>query len=274
MNMNEQELKAFFKSTFNAVADGYDSPAMRFFPESAGRIASCLDLRGDEHVLDVATGTGIVALTLAKDLPDGRVIGIDFSEGMLARAMWKKATGNVHNVTFAEMDMQSLEFPDRHFDVAVSAFSIFFVEDMKKLLVHIVGKVKRGGKVLVTTFYENAFSPLVGLFLDRLQKYGIQAPTMAWKRVATEEQCTALFNEAGLHHIKSERVACGYYLGNTSDWWYIICNGGFRGLVNQLSADDLERFQEEHLAEVEALASGQGIWLEMNILYTVGLTQA
>ena len=62
--MDEQELKEFFKSTFNTVAEGYDNSAMRFFPDSAKYISSYLGLKGHEHVLDVATGTGSVALTI------------------------------------------------------------------------------------------------------------------------------------------------------------------------------------------------------------------
>ncbi len=268
--MDEQELKEFFRNTFNTVADGYDSSPMRFFSESAERISTYLNLCGKEEVLDVATGTGYVALTLAKELPGGHVEAIDFSEGMLCQANGKKEASDVKNVTFSEMDMQCLDFADNYFDVAVSAFSIFFVEDMAKQLAHIGEKVKEGGEIITTTFYETAFSPLVVLFLERLENYGIEVPTLAWKRVATREQCLALFKEAGLKNVKSDEVECGYYLSDASDWWYIVWNGGFRGLVNQLEAADLEKFKQEHLVEVQSLASEKGIWLEMTLLYTVG----
>jgi 2-polyprenyl-3-methyl-5-hydroxy-6-metoxy-1,4-benzoquinol methylase len=202
------------------------------------------------------------------------VTGIDFSKGMLSQAMEKKTELGLNNVKFIEMDMQSIEFPDNHFDAAVCAFGIFFVEDMKKQLTHIAQKIKYGGKIITATFYDNAFSPLVALFLDRLEMYGVNPPTLAWKRVATIEQCTSLFNDAGLHHTKSEQRECGYHLGDASDWWYIIWNGGLRGLVNQLAPDELARFKEEHLAEVQGLSSDKGIWLEMSIIYTIGTKKA
>lgn len=268
--MGQQKTKALYKKTFNTVADGYDNPAMRFFPESAKRISSYLHLNGSEHVLDVATGTGCAALTLTESLPNGQVTGIDFSTGMLAQAMEKQELAELDNIFFFEMDMQAIDFPAQHFDAAVSAFSIFFVEDMQKQLSHVADKVKEGGQVITTTFYDNAFTPLVGLFLQRLKQYGIEPPSLAWKRVATEEQCLSLFCEAGLHDVQSHRVECGYHLHDASEWWYIIWNGGFRGLVNQLEPDELDRFQEEHSAEVQALASDKGIWLEMSVLYTVG----
>lgn len=272
--MDQQKNKAFYKKTFNTIADGYDNPVMRFFPESAQRITSYLNMKGNEHVLDVATGTGCAALTLGQELPAGRVTGIDFSAAMLDQATDKKEQAGLENITFAKMDMQAIDFPDQHFDAAVSAFSIFFVEDMEKQLAHIADKVKEGGQVITTTFYDTSFSPLADMFMQRLEQYGIEPPSLAWKRVATEEQCLRLFRNAGLHDGKSHRVDCGYYLHDAADWWHIIWNGGFRGLVNQLEPDELERFQQEHSAEVQAFASEQGIWLEMSVLYTVGTRTA
>jgi len=268
--MNNQELKELFKNTFNTVADGYDNSAMRFFPKSAGRIFDHLELKGNEHILDVATGTGNVALKLAEKLPDGQVTGIDFSAGMLSQANRKKTAMNLENVTFREMDMQSIDYPDNKFDIAVCAFGIFFVEEMDKQLHHITDKIKENGKVIITTFFENSFTPLVDIFFARLEAYGVEPPTLAWKKVANNHLCLSLFNEVGLKNIKCMVEKSGYYLKHASDWWYIIWNGGFRGLVNQLAEDELETFKKEHLKEIESLSTDEGIWLEMNIIYTIG----
>ena len=268
--MNNSELKKLYKKTFNTVCDGYGHLSMRFFSKSAKQVLSYLNLDGNEHILDVATGTGYVAFAIAKELPGVQISGIDFSEGMLAQAFKNKSEQGIENVTFVEMDMQAITYPDNYFDVAVSAFSIFFIDDMKKQLIHMAEKVKDGGLILTTTFYDNAFVPLVNLFIDRLKTYGVDVPNLGWKRVATKEQCAALFKEAGLRNVKCEQKPCGYYLGDASDWWYIIWNAGFRGLVNQLSQNDLVKFKTEHLAEVEELKTDQGIWLEISTLYTVG----
>ncbi len=268
--MDEKERKTLFMKTFDAVAEGYDSSAMRFFPESANHLSLLLDLKGNEHILDIATGTGNIALRLAKDLPQGRVTGIDFSKGMLTQAKKKAAELDINNISFHEMDMQELDFPDDHFDDAVSAFGIFFITDMEKQLRRIAGKVKPEGRIVITTFFENSFSPLSEMLLARLETYGVEIPPLTWKRVATEEQCTSLFQSADLKDVQVHRKESGYYLNDISDWWYIIWNGGFRGLVSQLSNADLERFKSEHLKEIEALSTDDGIWLEMNVLFTMG----
>jgi hypothetical protein len=70
------------------------------------------------------------------------------------------------------MDMHALEFPDHSFDVAIRACSLFFAKDMITHLVHMAAKVKYEGQILITTLFENAFSPLIDLFL--VHKFKIQ----------------------------------------------------------------------------------------------------
>jgi len=251
--MDDQELKELYRNTFNTVAAGYDSKAMRYFPESAALVPSFLELKGDEHVLDVGTGTGLVALALSNVLPRGHVTAIDMSSGMLSQATAKKSSLGIDNITFMEMDMTALEFPDNHFDAAASAFSIFFINDMEKQLSHIMSKVRNGGTVIVTTFSAKSFSPLIQLFLNRLKEYGVEPPTMSWRR-----------------EIRCDTVDFGYYLTGFADWWYIVWNAGLRGLVNQLSETDQERFKAEHLHEILALVTDKGIRLEMKVIYARG----
>ncbi|MEQ6341392.1 MAG: class I SAM-dependent methyltransferase [Gammaproteobacteria bacterium] len=271
--MNEHERKKMIKETFNTVAAGYDNHALRYFSESAKIMAACLNLKGDEHVLDVATGTGYVALAVCQEVPRGRVTGVDFSTGMLVQARAKAAANNISNVHFLECDMQVLEFPDNHFDTAVCGFGIFFVENMGQQLKHISDKVKPGGKVAICGFCDSAFLPVIEIFFDRIQQYGIERPPLSWKRIGTEEKVTSLYQSAGLQDICVDRKNIGYYLKNADEWWDVIWFAGFRGLVNLLSPSDMERFKKEHLTEVQELASGEGIWLNVDVLYTVGVKQ-
>jgi len=267
--MDQDQKKEFYKNTFNTVADGYDSPALRFFPESAARLPGYLDLTGREHVLDVATGTGAGALALAAALPTGRVTGIDFSKNMLARAGRKIAEAGYTNVELHEMDMQKIAFADHQFDAATCCFALFFIDDMEKQLSHLAAKVKPEGKVLITSFFENSFSPLVDIFFDCLVRYGVEPPALTWKRVANRETCTALFKKAGLRDIRVEQVEAGYRLNSPDEWWQLVWNAGFRGLVEQLGKD-LPRFKDEHLGKIGRLANGSGIRMEMGIIYSVG----
>lgn len=268
--MDELKRKQQLKETFDTVSGGYDGKALRFFPASAGHLASFLALSGDEHVLDVATGTGHAALAVAACLPHGRATGVDFSPGMLDQARSKAAALNIRNVEFLEGDMQNLIFPAGSFDAAVCAFGIFFVDDMIAQLARIAEVVRPRGRVAITGFQENLFGPLASLFFDHVGRYGVQPPTHTWKRIATEAGCRELFEKAGLADVQVERKNVGYFLDSAEEWWDIVWNAGFRRMVVQIRSSEQERFRREHLQEVAALRTKDGIWLDVGVMFAMG----
>ena len=95
-----QEQKAIIKETFNTIADGYDTDALRFFPASAAYLVTLPELQGHERVLDVACGTGHASLAIAPRLPRGTVTAVDFSAGMLAQARSKAMARGIDNIEF------------------------------------------------------------------------------------------------------------------------------------------------------------------------------
>ena len=273
--MDEQQRKAMLIETFDTVSSGYDGGALRFFPQSAQNMVSLLALRGDERALDVACGTGHASLAIARMLQNGRVTGVDFSAGMLDQARSKAATQGIGNVDFLERDMTALGFPADSFDVAVCAFGIFFVDDMDTQLARVTSVVKPGGKIMISSFHEeHYFHPLREMMLARLRTFGIAIPPAAWKRVGNEGACSSLFSGAGLTNTRVESRSVGYYVDCAERWWDVIWNAGFRRLVSQLPQDDIERFKREHLKEIEALTTKDGIWLDVGVLYTLGTKPA
>lgn len=269
--MDEQQRKALLKETFDTVSDGYDGGALRFFPRSAENMVSLLGLRGDEHVLDIACGTGHASFAAARKLPRGRVTAVDFSAGMLNQAMSKAAAQGIGNIDFLERDMTALGFPVDAFDVAVCAFGIFFVEDMDTQVAHAASVVKPGGKLIISSFQEeHYFYPLSNMMFARLRSFTNQSPPESWRRVANKAKCRSLFNKAGLKNISVEARNVGYFLESADQWWDVVWNAAFRRIFSQLSQDDQARFKREHLQEVAALATKDGIWLDVGVLYTTG----
>jgi len=268
--MDETQRREHIRQTFNTVAPGYDRPALRFFQDSAAHMAEQLRLAGDEHVLDVATGTGAVALTLARYLPAGRVTGIDMSDGMLDQAQRKAQSHGLANVDFQAMDMTDLRLPSAQFHCATAAFALFFVQDMESCLRGIVDRLKPGGRMLACAFSERSFAPNSDLFLDRIARYGVAIPPLSWKRLCDESLNHALFTAANLQDIQVVRRDLSSHLPSAEAWWEILWYAGFRGLLNQLSEPELERFRQEHLAEISDLADGHGIPLHVEVLYAQG----
>jgi ubiquinone/menaquinone biosynthesis C-methylase UbiE len=268
---NEAQRKAVIKETFDIVAGNYDSSSLRFFTASSRHLASILKLKSDSTVLDIATGTGNAALSIATLLPKGHVIGIDFSSKMLGQARQKASTLSIKNVTFTQMDMQSLDFAPESFDAALSAFGIFFVDDMNTQLSKIAAVVKPGGTIAICNFCENYFNPLREMMIKRLISYNVQIPPQTWKQIANETGCRELFEKAGIRNINIERRNMGYYLSSEKEWQEVIMNAGFRRMISQLKPADLEHFWQKHLKEVSSLATKDGIWLDVEVLYTTGV---
>src|ERR1700749_686735 len=74
-------------------------------------------------ILDVATGTGDMAIMLTKHLAGAHVTGIDISKGMLEVGVQKVAKLGLNNrIALQTGDSEALQFPDGHFDAITAAF--------------------------------------------------------------------------------------------------------------------------------------------------------
>lgn len=125
------------------------------------------------RVLDVATGTGDLALELARRVaPGGEVIGSDFAEGMLDRARAKAAAGPSElSPRFEWADAMSLPYEDSAFDAATVGFGARNFDDLSLGLSEMVRVVRPGGRVVVleiTTPSRPPLSLFYRLWFDRL----------------------------------------------------------------------------------------------------------
>lgn len=268
--MNDQIRKRNIRELFDAVSAGYDKPALRFFTHAADHLADRMSLIGDEHLLDVACGTGTVSLACAKRLPEGRVTGVDLSEGMLERARIKAQEQALHNLSFRCADMESMTEVGNAFDGACCGFGVFFLPDMEAAFCTIAELVRPGGAIGISSFTGEVMEPLSGAFIASIRRYGVEVPPLSWKRLDDAAKHRALYAAAGIETVDTGTEQLGYWLTGFDEWWEVLNFSGYRGLLNQLSADDLTRFKQEHRSDIEALATGSGLWLNVPVLISVG----
>jgi demethylmenaquinone methyltransferase/2-methoxy-6-polyprenyl-1,4-benzoquinol methylase len=125
-------------------------------------------------VLDVATGTGDLAIELARRVaPGGAVVGSDFAEGMLDRARAKVASRRPAGVSprFEWADAMALPYASDSFDAATVGFGARNFEDLGRGLAEMTRVVRPGGRVVVleiTTPTRPPLSLFYRLWFDRI----------------------------------------------------------------------------------------------------------
>lgn len=263
------EIKKNIAALFDTVADGYDNPSARFFTFCADKMLDILQPKKNTRLLDIATGTGAVATSAAQMLlPEGRVHAIDLSEKMLNRTFKNSQKMSLSNIDLHVMDAQKPIFKSDYFHNITCSFGIFFIPDMSDALHNWLRILQPGGKLIFSTFSTDAFSPLIELFKNRMALYGVDVPTETWLRVSEPDQCQDLLQRAGYTEIKTEQKQLGYHLLNIDDWWEILWNTGYRGFLNQLDASDLTKFRAEHLKDLEQYKTEDGLWLNIQTLFS------
>lgn len=136
------------------------------------RAADLAEVHIGGRVLDVATGTGDLALELTKRVgPEGHVVGSDFSEGMLDLARDKANDRSIEGVRFEWANALDLPYPDDVFDAATVGFGARNFGDLDKGIAEMTRVVKPGGKVVIleiTTPVKPPLSTFHGLWFDRI----------------------------------------------------------------------------------------------------------
>jgi demethylmenaquinone methyltransferase/2-methoxy-6-polyprenyl-1,4-benzoquinol methylase len=101
-------------------------------------------------MLDVATGTGDVAIMAEALLKPEKIIGIDISDGMLELGREKLRTRQLTDViTLQNGDSEAINFPDNSFDAVTVAFGVRNFENLEKGLQEILRVLKPGGMLCV-----------------------------------------------------------------------------------------------------------------------------
>jgi ubiquinone/menaquinone biosynthesis C-methylase UbiE len=260
---------------FDRAAPGYGRAVLRFLPFAADRLVYRLRPRPGEKVLDVATGTGAAALALARlTQPGGRVTGIDLSDGMLEQAEDEARRRGLGNADWHLMDARRLEFRAGYFHAVSCNVGLLYLSDPLAALAEWRRVLRPGGRLLLTTFSARAFEPLAGLLVARLKAAGLPLPdegrAFPWHRLGDPDLCRSLLEAAGFADVALERLQVGYHLSRADDWWEVVWHTELRGLVEMLPESQQARLRVQHLDEVAALATDDGIWMDVETWLTGG----
>jgi SAM-dependent methyltransferase len=137
---------------------------------AAPRLVNFAGIRAGQLVLDVACGTGVVALTAAR--AGAKVQGLDLTPELVARARENASLMRLE-VPFREGDVESLPFADTTFDVVVSQFGHMFAPRPEVAIAEMLRVLKPGGTIAFATWPPELF---VGRWFALMSRYAPPPP--------------------------------------------------------------------------------------------------
>ncbi len=152
-------LRPLFRRQWDQIAPSWDQHRR---PDTFDPYLAGLELLPEQpgRALDVGTGTGNGAIAIAGRFPAAEVVGVDFSDVMVAHATAKVTPALAGRVSFRQADASSLPFDDGEFDLVAHNNMIPFFDEIARVL-------KPGGHVLFA-FSSGAETPIY-VPPDRLQ---------------------------------------------------------------------------------------------------------
>lgn len=191
---------------------------------------SLLKPENPKLILDIATGTGDLAVEAVRQLNPDKVIGVDISEGMLAYGREKMEKRNLSDKIELRMgDSEKLLFDDNTFDAVIVSFGVRNFENLLKGLTDMFRVTKAGGTCVVVEFskprsfpmkqlygfYSTKILPLIGRMVSKDTSAYSYLPESV-NAFPDGEDFLAVFREAGFKHTVCKQLTfgiCSIYVG-------------------------------------------------------------
>ncbi|OGR14336.1 MAG: bifunctional demethylmenaquinone methyltransferase/2-methoxy-6-polyprenyl-1,4-benzoquinol methylase [Desulfobacterales bacterium RIFOXYA12_FULL_46_15] len=217
----------FVKDMFNRIAPKYDFLnrllSLRRDTVWRTKAVKAANLKKDCQILDVACGTCDVALEAGSQLcGQTRIIGLDFSYGMLRLGKKKLKGQNNKSITLINGDALHLPFRQGTFDAVFIAFGIRNIMNRQGALSEFLAVLKKGGRLVVLELttpdkgfmktlylvYFRKLLPLIGSFFSKDQNAYQYLPASVLKFPAPVEFATVM-KDAGFKDIRFKQMTFG-----------------------------------------------------------------
>ncbi|NPD46161.1 MULTISPECIES: bifunctional demethylmenaquinone methyltransferase/2-methoxy-6-polyprenyl-1,4-benzoquinol methylase UbiE [unclassified Lentimicrobium] len=236
--MKQEGKKEQVRNMFNSIAGKYDFLnhflSMGIDIYWRNQLVKKLKKNHPSQVLDIATGTGDLAITISKALPQASIIGADISENMLEVGKQKVLKKKLSDRIKMELgDSEKLKYNDGFFDAVTVAFGVRNYEDLNKGLKEMNRVTKTNGSVYILefskptafpikqiyNFYFSSILPLLGKSVSKDDAAYSYLPESVQKFPDGTHFLKHLSN-AGYQDVKQVKLTfgiCSLYMGKKND---------------------------------------------------------
>ena len=225
--MNRESKGEMVRGMFNDIAPTYDRLnhilSLDIDRLWRKRVVCIVRRLGAKRIMDMATGTGDLAIAMAKHIEGSTIYGADFSSEMLAVAKQKiEALGLAERIFLTECNAENIPLEDEAVDVATVAFGVRNFEHQKEALTEMKRTIRKGGHLIVLEFsnprcalvrwvyrlYSHYILPAIGRMVSKHATAYTYLPDSIDK-FASPEKFTALLEEVGFDHIERKSQSMG-----------------------------------------------------------------
>jgi ubiquinone/menaquinone biosynthesis C-methylase UbiE len=226
MNEQLQTISDEQKKAWDKVSNSWkkwNAFTMNFLKPMGDAIIKALDIKNNDIVLDIASGTGEPAFSIAALAKNGEVYATDLSEEMLTIARTYADERGINNIQFKVVDVSNLPFKNNFFDKISCRMGFMFFPDMQLAANEMFRVCRDGGKVAVSvwgTAENNDWSTTITKILSNhieIPQPSLDAPGMF--RCAKPGSVKQLFGNAGFKNAKEETVSGEADFGTAENYW-------------------------------------------------------
>lgn len=248
MDHQLEEIREQQKASWNKFSPGWkkwDELMMDFLKPKGDEIIRLINPQGNDHVLDIAAGTGEPGLTIATMLDGGKVVITDLSDDMLEIAKQNAAGRNIQNIETKACDVCELPFEDNSFDSISCRFGFMFFPDMLLAAKEMARVLKPGGKIATAVWNgpeNNFWVTAMGSTINRnmqLPPPPPEAPGMF--RCSKSGLMQDIFQQAGLRNTAEKEVRGQLKCGTVDVYWTMMTEVAAPFVSALSKADDAMR---------------------------------
>lgn len=237
---------------FSQIADKFDRHPLSIWSLLGQRLVKLAQLRPGQHVLDIGSGTGAVAMPAANAVyPGGSVLGIDISQRMVDVATRRAREAGSPRLRFFHANA-STYITARRLDVILGGFSLFFLEDMRASLERFRDWMSADATWAFSFWSQQPFAPLGEMLLEDLTA---ELPELAGdiatfaQRITHQETLAPLFSGLG-GRVSISSELYHYPVGTVQQWWALATHTGLRGFIERIHPQRLEAFIQNHFRRI------------------------